>query len=113
MLEGKHITNAVLTCIVDNFCGEIAMETLLTPSAAAAVLGLKPAALVNDRRLPAPKFPYVRLSRKLVRYRPSDLQRVIEGGLVGLPSTDVAPQCPTHQADLGSTSGLSPCGAAA
>jgi hypothetical protein len=60
--------------------GDPGSTTLLTPAAAAAMLGVTPKALERWRGTGAGPV-FVRLSAKSVRYRPADIAAFVEGRL--------------------------------
>lgn len=53
-----------------------AIDRLLTPAEAGAMLGLKPSTLASYRKHGLP-LPYVRLNAQCVRYKLSDVQAYI------------------------------------
>lgn len=54
------------------------VEAVLRPQAAAEFLGLSPSTLEADRRTQRLRIPYIRLGRRRVVYRPSDLTAWLE-----------------------------------
>ena len=60
-------------------------DKLLTTKEAAELLSVSPSTLIYDRYVANqdgcdPQIPFIRLMKKSIRYRLSDLQQIIEGG---------------------------------
>lgn len=69
------------------------LPELLTTAQAAAFLNVGESTLERDRLTPAPRFPFVRLTARIVRYHLGTLRAVVVARSVGTsdPGPQVAP----------------------
>lgn len=63
------------------------IEPLLDDAQVAAVLGVSPETLAAWRSTKRVTLPYIKVGGRLVRYRKSDVEALIEAGLQPQPAT--------------------------